>query len=385
MTTLLIALGMTVFVFLVGHSLSSLTQKSGKCDADPSLSHIATNLEMLLKSLQEDRNRTQSLVLDHEASSANRLERIMAELATISYRGAIQRRMEQGPRQRQPAQDLAAVPATAPSEQITDTVTVQGGPKNDVLPQLYHMPVPQKYLNDPELNAIRQKLWNQIFVEKKMSLRSYFGEVRMYPGAFDYYWSVALKLPPGGKIVELGSFFGASTVVWGTALKAIGNTEARIYCVDRFTEGGGEQKKVFDRNMVDYGLQSIVKPVKGESWGSAAQFQDQSIDVIYVDAGHIRIDVLKDVAAWFPKMKKGSLISGHDATPKWEGVLRGAYEWAMQHEEDTLEFSCCEPNTAGIWHYRWRTYGPSTQHGGWHSSLDPTKVEGMVWPKLCPG
>ena len=58
--------------------------------------------------------------------------------------------------------------------------------------------------------------------------------------------------------------------------------------------------------------------------------------------------MLKDVGAWFPKLKKGGLMSGHDATPKWEGVLRGAYEWAMLHEDHTLEFACCEPNTAGV-------------------------------------
>ena len=38
--------------------------------------------------------------------------------------------------------------------------------------------------------------------------------------------------------------------------------------------------------------------------------EDNSIDFIYIDANHI--DVATDLKCWFPKLKEGGIIAGHD-------------------------------------------------------------------------
>lgn len=41
-------------------------------------------------------------------------------------------------------------------------------------------------------------------------------------------------------------------------------------------------------------------------------FNDGSLDFVYVDANHSYDGVMSDLNLWFPKVKKGGLISGHD-------------------------------------------------------------------------
>jgi len=55
-----------------------------------------------------------------------------------------------------------------------------------------------------------------------------------------------------------------------------------------------------------------VKFVQGHSDACAGQFADESVDLIFVDADHSQSGVLKDLAAWEPKIKPGGIIAGHD-------------------------------------------------------------------------
>ena len=41
-------------------------------------------------------------------------------------------------------------------------------------------------------------------------------------------------------------------------------------------------------------------------------FQNESLDFIYIDARHDYKAVWDDLEAWFPKLRKGGLFSGHD-------------------------------------------------------------------------
>ncbi len=61
-------------------------------------------------------------------------------------------------------------------------------------------------------------------------------------------------------------------------------------------------------------------------------FADNSLDFVYIDANHSYKNVLSDINAWFPKVKKGGIIGGHDfmddnTTTGVYGVRRAVNEY----------------------------------------------------------
>ena len=53
-----------------------------------------------------------------------------------------------------------------------------------------------------------------------------------------------------------------------------------------------------------------VQIVKRKSVEAASQFQDNSIDMVFIDGAHDRKSVHDDIEAWYPKCK--TLLCGHD-------------------------------------------------------------------------
>ena len=52
--------------------------------------------------------------------------------------------------------------------------------------------------------------------------------------------------------------------------------------------------------------------INGDSVLMAENIHDLSLDWVYIDAGHSYEEVKADFNAWFPKVRKGGIISGHD-------------------------------------------------------------------------
>tara|TARA_R110001592_G_scaffold238122_1_gene497442 strand:+ start:79 stop:651 length:573 start_codon:yes stop_codon:yes gene_type:complete len=48
----------------------------------------------------------------------------------------------------------------------------------------------------------------------------------------------------------------------------------------------------------------------------ASQFADNSIDFVYLDADHKYEPVKEEIEAWFPKVKQGGILAGHDYTER---------------------------------------------------------------------
>jgi hypothetical protein len=56
-------------------------------------------------------------------------------------------------------------------------------------------------------------------------------------------------------------------------------------------------------------------------------FPDESLDFVFIDAGHTYEDVKKDIELWIPKVKNGGIISGHNwHHPKFPGVTQAVNE-----------------------------------------------------------
>jgi len=56
----------------------------------------------------------------------------------------------------------------------------------------------------------------------------------------------------------------------------------------------------------------VVTLLRLDSLSAASLFSDESLDVVYLDAAHDYESVYADMEAWYPKVKRGGLLAGHD-------------------------------------------------------------------------
>lgn len=139
-------------------------------------------------------------------------------------------------------------------------------------------------------------------------------------------------------IIEVGVWLGHSVCYVGETSKRLGK-KIRIAAVDIF---GGEnvQKDMveqgvtdhddalekFKNNIIAQGITDIVEIVVGDSVLKADAFLDESARCVYLDADHSYEAVIADMVAYWPKVRSGGLLSGHDYLNTDTGVRR-AVEW----------------------------------------------------------
>jgi hypothetical protein len=96
---------------------------------------------------------------------------------------------------------------------------------------------------------------------------------------------------------------------------------------------------------------------------AARSFADASLDYVYVDARHDYAGALEDLHAWYPKLRSGGLIAGHDFIPdgiKEEGdfgVQRAVSEFALIVEREVQSISDKRPDGGRA--------EPQNADGGW--------------------
>ena len=70
------------------------------------------------------------------------------------------------------------------------------------------------------------------------------------------------------------------------------------------------------KNVYEFKERAVI--VRHESAEAAKFFADESLDFVYIDAGHDYKSVAADLKAWYPKVKNGGLFCGDDYL---DGVL----------------------------------------------------------------
>jgi len=134
------------------------------------------------------------------------------------------------------------------------------------------------------------------------------------------------------RFVEVGSWLGRSAAYM--AVEIINSGKPILFdCVDPWDDGGPDLKhKVvkmkepiytqFLRNIAP--VAHVVRHHKVASPAAAALFEDQSLDFVMIDGSHQYADVVADIAAWKPKIRKGGVLAGDDYN--WSGVSRAVCE-----------------------------------------------------------
>lgn len=125
-----------------------------------------------------------------------------------------------------------------------------------------------------------------------------------------------------GVVVELGFFAGRGTAVLAPICKANNNV---FHAVDNCAgacprdpatkaQQSRDMLKVFENNMSKLGLLDCMCVHVLDSTKSAGIFLDGSVDFCFIDASHVEEDVKRDIKSWWPKIKPGGVLGGHDWT-----------------------------------------------------------------------
>lgn len=151
-----------------------------------------------------------------------------------------------------------------------------------------------------------------------------------------------------GRAVEVGTHRGDFAAMLLASWKG-----AYLTCIDPWSIPPGYETQASllpgygkDRNLDCNMASQAIQPhrqrctlYRNTSAKSAPKFKDASLDFVYIDGDHRREHVRADLAAWWPKVKPGGILAGHDFLSSepynaYEDVQPEVLAFARQHNLD---------------------------------------------------
>ena len=180
------------------------------------------------------------------------------------------------------------------------------------------------------------------------------------------YQHLVPKLPASCEIVEVGCWKGRSTAFLAVTLIQYGKV-FRLHAVDHWKgclEGYYQNSQVAqelrdDKVFDDFkqNLAPVAKHmniIRSNSVDAAAQFEDNSLDMVTIDDDHLYESVINSIVAWAPKIKPGGFLCGDDCDRHYPGVeraVRTAFgeNWVLLNDSGDIIFNTKLPLDAGSW------------------------------------
>jgi predicted O-methyltransferase YrrM len=134
-------------------------------------------------------------------------------------------------------------------------------------------------------------------------------------------YGLAERCPAGGRIVEIGSFRGRSTIVLASAadptiavlaIDPHAGNDRGPQELDGYEAEAEDDHSVFLANLSAAGVESRVRHVREMSHDALGQVPG-SVDVLYIDGAHRYGPASDDIRAWGRKVDDGGALAIHDA------------------------------------------------------------------------
>ncbi len=158
---------------------------------------------------------------------------------------------------------------------------------------------------------------------------------------FDYkslYSDMVASASNGAHFVEIGVFFGRS-LIYLAELAQLSNKAIRIDGIDNFESIASE--KMCRSFIKDAGLTKKITIINKDQLEASKLYKDNSLDFVFIDSDHSYEATAAAIKAYIPKIKPHGILSGHDYTDKYPGVIRAANEYLPGHTKDHSSF---------VWH-----------------------------------
>lgn len=174
-----------------------------------------------------------------------------------------------------------------------------------------------------------RKFFDQDFKKAMRKFSSFRTLIQLHPIESFHLFSHAKQIPNGGAYLEIGVAFGGSLKLVSLATQYSG-TSIKYFAIDPFTPyqtsigtTRSYKKSVFLKNVRNIANVELFNIISDE----AKDFiKDDSIDLLFIDGLHTYEQVKRDIINYFPKVKSGGVLLGHDFKKKFLGVKRAVAE-----------------------------------------------------------
>ena len=214
------------------------------------------------------------------------------------------------------------------------------GPGHDVwlylnAPLVHHVVQPRGFNAQNHLKDIFA--WERACKNTAPPTRSWHPEIEGWStDILPFYRLRARALPEDAKCVEVGSYKGRSLLFLATELARYGKGKSKLWGVDpgvdwpddstqgietfNHTGAGVELKANLEKVRAELGTVE-VEIIEKTGLDAVSAFEDESLDLVFLDDDHTKAMVWREIKAWWPKVKVGGILSGHDFQPAFMGVV----------------------------------------------------------------
>lgn len=81
-----------------------------------------------------------------------------------------------------------------------------------------------------------------------------------------------------------------------------------------------------------WGTPVDVEVCQGFTTQCVNKYADETFDFVYVDARHDYKGVTQDLRLWWPKVKAGAIIAGHDYVVNKDGPAGSGQDWSINYD-----------------------------------------------------
>lgn len=133
------------------------------------------------------------------------------------------------------------------------------------------------------------------------------------------YSEMVSKFPSGSHFIEIGSWKGKSSAYMAVEI-ANSEKSIRFDCIDPWPnwKPDGEYFETNCENLYETFLNNVdpvkdyLNPVRLTSMEAVNNYQDNSLDFVFIDGNHEYEYVFNDIKHWILKVKSGGILAGHD-------------------------------------------------------------------------
>lgn len=157
-----------------------------------------------------------------------------------------------------------------------------------------------------------------------LDIHGWFG----YEKTYDF---LIKSIPENGTFVECGAWLGKSS----NYLCEIANKKnINVFIVDSWKGSQNElenaQKMATEIDIFEVFKENMdgkkYTAIREYSLDACKIFENESLDVVFIDMEHTYKSVMQDIQAWLPKVKKNGYLAGHDYSDFWPEVKKAVVD-----------------------------------------------------------